>query len=361
MDASPTQVLYASSYADVVGGGQVSLLLLIKNLDRAEFTPAILCPYEGEVADQARSLGARPYFAFRHGLQDSPRLVRAARYTHALRTTAKRVGAAIVHADGLYAALLAGLSTVGSGVEVIFQAGTSESGRVWDRVAPPLCTKIICVSQSTAERFRQSPKVRVVFNGVDLAEFQPRVTDYRAKLAVDSTTFVIGYAGQMIVGKGVDVLLRAFGRFHAQVPNSTLLLAGRGTDEAFLRNRAGGGVRFIPFSPSMAPFYSALDVFALPTLYKEGLSRSLIEAMACGVPCVTTPLGGNIETVVEGETGFFVPSGNESMLVQRLHDLYQNPERRRAMGRAGRGRAEAVFDIGQCTRRIEEIYRQTVR
>ncbi len=200
----------------------------------------------------------------------------------------------------------------------------------------------------------------MIYNGVDLSEFHPGAGcgTLREKLGIASDAFVVGYAGQVIKLKGLDLLIRAFSRLQAEAPAAKLLIAGRGGDEAALRAIAGDGALFLPFSDSMPEFYSALDVFALPTTHMEGLSRSLIESMACGVPSVATSLGGNAETLVDGETGFFVPAQDESALYGRLRDLYLASEGRGRMGAAARKRAEQLFDAVACTRAVEALYLQ---
>jgi glycosyltransferase involved in cell wall biosynthesis len=353
------RVLYVSGYADLAGGGQVSLLLLVKLLNRERFLPALLCPYEGEVARRARDLGAEVYFL---GAGTSIDSLSALRHALFLRKHARTLGVAVVHCDTIYAALMSGIGLMGLRVPVIFHARVSESGGVLDTIVPLLCAKIICVSNATARRFSsQSPsKIHVVYNGVDLSEFRPGAGcgALREKLGIAPDAFVVGYAGQVIKLKGLDVLIRAFSRLRAEFPAVKLLIAGRGHDEAVLRAAAGDGVLFLPFSDSMPEFYSALDVFALPTAHMEGLSRSLIEAMACAVPSVATPLGGNTETLVDGETGFFVPAQDEDALYGRLRDLYLAPEGRRRMGAAARKRAERLFDAVACARAVEALYLQ---
>jgi glycosyltransferase involved in cell wall biosynthesis len=353
------RVLYVSGYADLAGGGQVSLLLLLKLLDRERFLPMLLCPDEGEVARRARDLGAGVCFLDAGKSIDCPSAVQ---HALPLRKHAVRLGAVVVHCDSIYTALMCGLGLLGLRVPVIFHARSSESGGILDSIVPLFCAKIICVSGATARRFSsQSPaKVRVVYNGVDLSEFHPGAGcgTLREKLRIASDAFVVGYAGQVIKLKGLDVLIRAFSRLQAEAPAAKLLIAGRGGDEAALRAIVGDGVLFLPFSESMPEFYSALDVFALPTRHHEGLSRSLIEAMACAVPSVATPLGGNTETLVDGETGFFVPAQDEDALYGRLRDLYLAPEGRRRMGAAARKRAERLFDAVACARAVEALYLQ---
>lgn len=361
MRSSPAKkrVLYVSGYADVAGGGQVSLLLLLKLLDRGRFLPMLLCPSEGEVARRARDLGVEVYVLGGTASFDSLSAVCRAL---SLRRRVKALGADLVHCDTIYAAITSGIGLMGLRVPVVFHARSSESGGVFDAIVPLLCAKIICVSKATARRFSsQSPsKVHVVYNGASLSAFRPGVGGgaLRKELGIAHDAFVVGYAGQLIKLKGLELLLRAFSRLRAEFANATLLIAGRGRDEVALNAAAGDGVIFLPFSDSMPDFYSALDVFALPTEHMEGLSRSLIESMACAVPSVATPLGGNAETLVDGETGFFVPAQNEDGLYGRLRDLYLSPDRRRRMGTAARKRAEELFDAVACSRAVEDLYLQ---
>lgn len=357
--AERMRILYVSGYGDIGGGGQISLLLLLEHLDKDQFVPLVLCPCEGELTRRARDLGAEVYI-FGTGTSLDSR--RALSQWLSLRRCAKALKADLVHCDTIYAALMSGLGLVGSTIPLVFHARTSASGGVLDSIVPLLCARILCVSKAAAKRFPTfSPsKAHVVYNGVDLGVFRPGVGDgaLRKELGIAHDAFVVGYAGQLIKAKGLEVLLRAFSRLRVEFANTILLIAGRGRDEIALRATAGEGVRFQPFSCSMPEFYSSLDVFALPTLLLEGLSRSLIEAMACAVPSVATRLGGNAETLVDGETGLFVPAEDEGGLHGRLRDLYLDPGARGRMGAAARERAEKLFDAVACARAVEAIYLQ---
>ena len=353
------RVLYVSGYADVAGGGQVSLLLLLKFLDRERYLPMLLCPSEGEVARRARDLGVEVHVLGEGASFDS---LSAVCHALSLRKRVKALDVGLVHCDTIYAAITCGIGLIGLRVPVVFHARSSESGGLFDAIVPLLCAKIICVSKATARRFSsQSPsKVHVVYNGADLSAFRPGIGRgaLRKELGIAADAFVVGYAGQLIKQKGLELLLGAFSRLRAEFANGRLLIAGRGRDEVALNAAAGDGVIFLPFSDSMPDFYSALDVFALPTEHMEGLSRSLIESMACAVPSVATPLGGNAETLVDGETGYFVSAGDEGALHDRLRQLYLAPDRRSRMGAAARKRAESLFDAVACARAVEALYLQ---
>ena len=355
----PVRVLYVSGYAEVVGGGQVSLLLLFRHLDRSRFFPILLCPREGEVARQARDLGVEVHSL---GVGDCLDSLAAVGCSWLLRRRAAALHPDIVHSDTIYTALSGGLGFACSHTPVVFHARTAETSRALDRLIPMLCSRIICVSKATAHRFPigASAKLRVIYNGVDLSEFRPRPnsTDLRGRLRIPEGAFVAGYCGQVIKEKGLQVLVRAFRRLREEFADAVLLVAGNGRDRGLFEGMAGHGIHLLPFQNTMPEFFSALDVFVLPTLLQEGLSRSLLEAMASGVPSIATPLGGNAETLVDEDTGYFVPPLDDSALHKRLRDLCLDAACRRRMGAAARERAERVFDASACARAVEKVYRE---
>ena len=88
----------------------------------------------------------------------------------------------------------------------------------------------------------------------------------------------------------------------------------------------------------------------------EGISLTLLEAMARGLPIVATCVGGNPEVVVDGETGLLVPAGSPAALAHAMASLRRSPDLCRTMGRAGRDRAEQFFDIKRMINTYESMY-----
>jgi glycosyltransferase involved in cell wall biosynthesis len=102
-----------------------------------------------------------------------------------------------------------------------------------------------------------------------------------------------------------------------------------------------------------------MDVFVLPSL-SEGLSMALLEAMAAERPVVATSVGGNVELVEEGQTGYLVPSENPQALADRVVNLLRNREQARQFGQRGKQRAEARFSLAWMVKAYEECYRDAM-
>jgi glycosyltransferase involved in cell wall biosynthesis len=106
--------------------------------------------------------------------------------------------------------------------------------------------------------------------------------------------------------------------------------------------------------------YAAADLFILPS-HEEGLSNSLLEAMAYGLPAIATALGGNLDAIVPGETGVLVPAKAPEALGQAIADLAADAGLRARMGAAARARAEQQFSVDACVRRYVSLYRGAAR
>jgi len=165
----------------------------------------------------------------------------------------------------------------------------------------------------------------------------------RARTGVDGCVFL--YVGRFWKGKGLPVLLDAFRRARQVNPAVSLLLVGDGPDEAALRAlaRSIDGVRVQPFvqAPELPQYYAASDVFVFPTL-GDPHGQVIEEAHAAGLAIITSDAAGDIRRrVVDGTTGFVVPSGDVDALARRMIELAADPELRTSMGARGAERVEA--------------------
>ena len=154
---------------------------------------------------------------------------------------------------------------------------------------------------------------------------------------------VIGFVGELRAKKGLKTLLTA----HAQVNkkrSTTLLIVGtvrQGEDKEFFEEFCTLNPNLEIFvtthiSPSGLPtYYSLIDIFVHPSL-RDGMPNALLEAMACGRPVITTPVGGMLDVVKNGENGIFVPVDDSEALANAIHELLNNAELRNRLGNAAR-------------------------
>jgi glycosyltransferase involved in cell wall biosynthesis len=226
---------------------------------------------------------------------------------------------------------------------------------------------IICVSQAVRRvvlrREHVDPgRVVVIPNGVSLpgssaADRSP----IRHSLGLPTTAPVVGMVANLNRPvKAVHIFLEAMAGILDAVPRARFLIVGGGRDEEALRRRAqtlgiADAVCFAGYRDDVAPFYGAMDVSVLTSL-SEGLSITLLESMAAGLPVVVTRVGGNPEVVVEGETGYLVPPRDVRAFTDRVVELLRDPALRARMGAAGRARVATQFRIDQVAERYTAEY-----
>lgn len=173
-------------------------------------------------------------------------------------------------------------------------------------------------------------------NGAQLA--RSGRAQLRTELGLRGTVFV--YVGRLWWGKGLTYLLEAFEAVQARSSDEiSLLLVGDGPDEAKLRQRsAERGLRNVVFAgfkqkPELPRYYAASDVFVFPTL-GDPYGLVVDEAMACGLPVISTSAAGEIrDRIEEGVNGYIVPPDDSLALAARMEELAQSPELRLRMGR----------------------------
>ncbi|MCC7418406.1 MAG: glycosyltransferase family 4 protein [Acidobacteria bacterium] len=219
--------------------------------------------------------------------------------------------------------------------------------------------RIVAVSPAMRERCRhvglKDAKIRTIPNGVDTARFVPAPAAVRAasraRLGLPSGLPIVAFIGFWSAEKGPDVLFRAWlAAREAAGADSALLYVGS-TDEAHaevdrsrvrhVRARIGqlglaDRVIFVERTSDVASYLQASDLFAMPSS-REGLSNALLEAMACGLPCIAAAIPGVTDSVIEdGASGFIVPPGDERALASVLTMLLRDRGMMEEVGRRAR-------------------------
>jgi glycosyltransferase involved in cell wall biosynthesis len=225
---------------------------------------------------------------------------------------------------------------------------------------------VLSVSSRLTEKLSATvgfPAHRIVTirNGVDTHRFTPASRDdARQALGLERNELVVGAVGRLLPVKDQQSFLRALGLLARSGLRFTAIIAGDGPlkDELAAVAQAeglGSRVRLIGERSDVESVLAALDIFVLSSI-SEGLSNTILEAMASGVPVVATAVGGADELVVHGRTGLLVPSRDEQALAGAIRTLADDPARRAAMGVEGRRRAEEHFSVARMVEAYEDLY-----
>jgi glycosyltransferase involved in cell wall biosynthesis len=286
----------------------------------------------------------------------------------------RRRGVQIVHTHnpqpliyGAPAARLAGARAVhtkhGSNVEV---------GRIWlRRAAALLVDAYVAVSAETMEQARRdgdapARKLRAIANGIDLSRFFPDEdarAAVRAELGIPAAAMVVISVGRLVPDKHQALLVRAMAPLVAD--GTRLVLVGDGPEAPALRAQvqALAGARFVHLVGArrdVPRLLAAADLFALSSR-TEGLPLAIPEAMAAGLPVVSTAVGGIPSVIDEGETGFLVPPDDESALRARVAALAGDAARTRRMGQHARAVALERYAAARMVRDYLALYQRVLK
>ena len=247
-----------------------------------------------------------------------------------------------------------------------------------DRLASRLATKIVCVSPSVARRSIEdglNPESKQIVlahgtcNGIDVERFcrdavNVDVTDVLKKqLGIDEGDFIIGFAGRLVRDKGIVELIRAYQAIRKQHQNVKLMLVGMleirdalPEDVVKTINEDKGIIStgYVGYA-TIEQYYALMDVYVLPS-YREGFPTSVLEASSMGIPVITTKATGCCDSIIDGETGFFVKH-DEKELETTLLKIYNDEELRYSMGKAGRNMVKENFGQEIVWKEIEKLYK----
>jgi glycosyltransferase involved in cell wall biosynthesis len=223
-------------------------------------------------------------------------------------------------------------------------------GRVWWRLGWTTRPEVIYTSNSQRLEDGREPS-HVIELGIDLERFAAG----NAALPKDGP--IVGNVARLAPQKGHRHLLEAAVR----VPHGRFVIVGDGELRGALERRArelgiADRVEFLGARDDVPDLLASFDVFAFPSLF-EGLCVAVIEAQAAGVPVVATRVGGIRDTVVHGETGLLVPSGDADALAAAIRRLLRDRDEAAQMAREARRRVRERFSVERMVERTLSLYR----
>jgi len=237
------------------------------------------------------------------------------------------------------------------------------------RISYACADRVFCVSRELREYYCQQlgmnpTSIDVIANGVDIGQFSPNPkarSERRASLGIRPRTIVVGTVGRLDPVKDHLTLLRAADATLKKGVDLRLVIVGDGPQRSVLENelksRSDLGRRtfFTGEVSNVADWLNSFDIFVLPSL-SEGMSNTLLEAMAVGVTPIATAVGGNIEVVEHGRSGMLVPAGDAEAICAFLVQLATADEHRRVLGRNARERVMTDFSFERTLKRYAEMY-----
>ena len=392
-DPSKYNILYLDSGSGI-GGGQRSLLLLLKLLDKQRFTPFVGClgesPFAAEVAktdaqvvplslpEAHNKTDKVKRFTFGDLLNDFRQL----QVIPQLHRFVKHHGIALIHANSLSVALLGGIVARMNRIPILMHKRYATSYGILDKICEKLLHRVILVSEATRWDFAPKAKQTLIYNGVDLEAFQAshvEVESLRTELFSENAKpieseselpILVGVVTRITPEKGIHFLVRAMAELKKILLNESvdvkLLIVGGPyfqKDHDYMASLkqevadlgVGDSVIFTGFLSDTRVVTTLLDIVLVPSIIPEACPRTIIEAMAVGKAVIATPLGGSKE-LVTSETGILVPPENAEAIASAIAELATDREQLIAMGKAARERAEQLFSSEKNTALTESVY-----
>ncbi len=356
-----------------IGGLENGLVNLINHMPQERYRHAIVCMTQStDFRLRIKNSSVAVYELHKQPGHDIGLYLRLWRLLRSLRP-------ALVHTRNIgtlecqFIALLAGVSARVHGEHGRDMADIDGRNATYLRLRKffrPWITRFIAVSRDLALWLQTQvrvPAARVVqiYNGVDDKKFHPRVAAARAVLPVDFAplgALVVGTVGRLSGEKDQLTLLRAFARARALCPQTPLrlVLVGDGPLKAdiereILATQLHAEVWMPGARSDIAEILRALDIFVLPSL-GEGISNTILEAMASGLPVIATRVGGNPELVLDNETGKLVPAADPDAMAQAIANYALQPELLRQHAQAGRARIEHEYSMDAMVRHYLAVY-----
>jgi glycosyltransferase involved in cell wall biosynthesis len=409
-DTGKTTILYLDT-APAVGGSVISLLELLKGLDKQVYQPVVVTytghPYvqryeqagaqvvvwnEYQRPDHRPSwtgpirqavpvkrwkegkVGSRVYHGLGLGLWLVRRgLPRASR----LLGVARKYGASLVHTnirvghdrEGIIAAWLGRLPC-------LCHVRHQESLGWFDRRLAGSVDQFIYISKAVQDSHLSSgigqDRGRVVYNGVSTADWRRALDPARGRelLGVRPGVPLVGIVARLDSWKGHAVFLRAMARLKEIAPEARGVVVGDAPPELpeyrqeleTLSDQLGLAetVSFVPFQTELAPVMSALDVAVLASTTPEPFGRVLIEAMAAGRPVIASDSGASREIIDDGQQGILFPPGDHDALASAIARVLSDPALAAEMGRRGQMRVAERFEAAQYVAGVEAVYQDVL-
>lgn len=343
------------------GGVEEVILTYARLLDKKKFSLTVICFDEGVISGEINEIGEVDLIF----ISTQSRIKRFIR----IWSLAKSRRPHVVHNHACWYGLIIGFLVGAKCVETIHNVYNwfNWHEKIRYSLYLRLADKVVAVAEEIkiftlhTFPFVNEKKFEVIYNGVDEKKFAP-TSDFsktRSELSIPPESTVIGFVGRLVEQKGLRYLLEAADQLKSSCPDAYFVLVGDGELrkdlEQFSISRGLSHIIFTGYQRDINNYMRMFDVFALPSLF-EGLPIALLEAMVIGIPVIASRVGGVPEVIKDEVTGFLVEPKNVNQLARRIEEIVKDPQRRMAMGIAGKKRFQENFSAIAMVKRTENLY-----
>lgn len=371
-----SKIAYVQANSNIIAGQELSLMKTLKRLDRNFFYPVIILPDEGVFSDLLRENNIEVKIIKLSRLNKKnpfPYLLTIIKLFYFF----KKNKISLVHTRGVFsnqycsiAAKLARIPCICNICAVVYSLREIRKSFVI------LADKIIAISNAAKELICRSGvgqnKVTVIYNGIDIKKFNLNLIEenrIRTEFNIPKSIPIIGQVGQVIEGKGIKCFLEMAKIIKYDFKNVKFLLVGddqheNGAYERKMKDYAKklgleNNVIFTGFRNDIPHIMASLDIFVLASI-SEGLGNVFLEAMALQKPVVTTAVGGCLEIIEDGVTGFSIPYQDPQILADKVIFLLKNKNIAKKMGEKGRKWVLTHFVLNNTVEKIQFVYNQFI-
>lgn len=380
------KILFLHAGAELYGADKI-LLEIVENIDRDRFCPLVILPENGPLVSKLQTAGVQvsilPYPILRRKFFNikgiGNYIVSYIKFSQKLKRIVNKENIKLVHVnttavlEGVWLKVFTKAKIVWHVHEIIIHPNFIY--KVICFLLQHFSDKSIAVSDATKKRLIESgmvdsEKVTTIHNGIqeDYPKNEPGFV--RKRLGIPNDAIVIGMVGRVNAWKGqndfldaVNPILKKSSSVHVVLVGSAYV--GEEVYEQKLSNKVASfstkeRIHLRPFTEQIADYYSAFDIFVLPSTQPDPFPTVVLEAMSNSLPVVAYDHGGVSEMIIDDETGFLCPPLDTNALSQKLSLLVADRQLRMSMGQKASIRQKSEFSLDQFIRKVEKVYTNLV-